>query len=89
MTENELAEFRQQHLGFIFQSYNLLPTMTAAENVALPLMFKGVDKKTRLARARKELKSMGLLGRAHHLPPERRGGLQQRGGIARAFVSSP
>ena len=46
MTENELAEFRQQHLGFIFQSYNLLPTMTAAENVALPLMFKGVDKKT-------------------------------------------
>ena len=49
MTENELAEFRQQHLGFIFQSYNLLPTMTAAENVALPLMFKGVDKKTRLA----------------------------------------
>ena len=52
MTENELAEFRQQHLGFIFQSYNLLPTMTAAENVALPLMFKGVNKKTRLARAR-------------------------------------
>ena len=56
MTENELAEFRQQHLGFIFQSYNLLPTMTAAENVALPLMFKGVDKKTRLARARAKLK---------------------------------
>ena len=68
MTENELAAFRQQHLGFIFQSYNLLPTMTAAENVALPLMFKGVDKKTRLARARKELKAMGLLGRANHLP---------------------
>ena len=45
MTENELAEFRQQHLGFIFQSYNLLPTMTAAENVALPLMFKGVTKR--------------------------------------------
>ena len=66
MTENELAEFRQQHLGFIFQSYNLLPTMTAAENVALPLMFKGVDKKTRLARARKELKSMGLLGHVRY-----------------------
>ena len=78
MTENELAEFRQQHLGFIFQSYNLLPTMTAAENVALPLMFKGVDKKTRLARARKELKSMGLLGRANHLPTEMSGGQQQR-----------
>ena len=87
--ENELAEFRQQHLGFIFQSYNLLPTMTAAENVALPLMFKGVDKKTRLARARKELKSMGLLGRANHLPTEMSGGQQQRVGIARAFVSSP
>ena len=89
MTENELAEFRQQHLGFIFQSYNLLPTMTAAENVALPLMFKGVDKKTRLARARKELKSMGLLGRANHLPTEMSGGQQQRVGIARAFVSNP
>ena len=90
MTENELAEFRQQHLGFIFQSYNLLPTMTAAENVALPLMFKGVDKKTRLARARKELKSMGhrwaaLNNRTHEMS----GGQQQRVGIARAFVSSP
>ena len=63
--------------------------MTAAENVALPLMFKGVDKKTRLARARKELKAMGLLGRANHLPTEMSGGQQQRVGIARAFVSSP
>lgn len=89
MTENELAEFRQQHLGFIFQSYNLLPTMTAAENVALPLMFKGVDKKTRLARARKELKSMGLLGRANHLPTEMSGGQQQRVGIARAIAANP
>ena len=89
MTENELAEFRQQHLGFIFQSYNLLPTMTAAENVALPLMFKGVDKKTRLARARKELKAMGLLGRANHLPTEMSGGQQQRVGIARALVTNP
>ena len=78
-----------KHEGFIFQSYNLLPTMTAAENVALPLMFKGVDKKTRLARARKELKSMGLLGRANHLPTEMSGGQQQRVGIARAFVSNP
>lgn len=89
MTENELAAFRQQHLGFIFQSYNLLPTMTAAENVALPLMFKGVDKKTRLARARKELKAMGLLGRANHLPTEMSGGQQQRVGIARALAMDP
>ena len=89
MNETELAQFRQQHLGFIFQSYNLLPTMTAAENVALPLMFKGIDKKTRLRLARKELKSMGLLGRANHLPTEMSGGQQQRVGIARAFVSNP
>ena len=89
MSETDLARFRQAHLGFIFQSYNLLPTMTAAENVALPLMFKGVDKNTRLALARKELKSMGLLGRANHLPTEMSGGQQQRVGIARAFVSNP
>ena len=78
MTEDELAKFRQAHLGFIFQSYNLLPTMTAAENVALPLMFKGISRSQRLAMARKELKTMGLGGRQ-----------QQRVGIARAFVSKP
>ena len=60
MNEDQLAHFRQAHLGFIFQSYNLLPSMTAAENVALPLMFKGVPAKQRLALARKELKNMGL-----------------------------
>ncbi len=89
MTEDELAKFRQQYLGFIFQSYNLLPTMTAAENVALPLMFKGIDKKTRMDLARRELKSMGLAKRANHLPTEMSGGQQQRVGIARAFVSKP
>lgn len=89
MTENELAEFRQQHLGFIFQSYNLLPTMTAAENVALPLMFKGISRSQRLAMARKELKNMGLGGRAEHMPTEMSGGQQQRVGIARAFVTNP
>ena len=89
MNETELAQFRQQHLGFIFQSYNLLPTMTAAENVALPLMFKGIDKKTRLKLARKELKSMGLLGRANHLPTEMSGGQQQRVAIARALATKP
>ena len=89
MNETELAQFRQQHLGFIFQSYNLLPTMTAAENVALPLMFKGIDKKTRLKLARKELKSMGLLGRANHLPTEMSGGQQQRVAIARALAMRP
>ena len=89
MNEDQLAHFRQAHLGFIFQSYNLLPSMTAAENVALPLMFKGVPAKQRLALARKELKNMGLGGRANHLPTEMSGGQQQRVGIARAFVSRP
>ena len=89
MTEDELAKFRQAHLGFIFQSYNLLPTMTAAENVALPLMFKGISRSQRLAMARKELKNMGLGGRAEHMPTEMSGGQQQRVGIARAFVTNP
>lgn len=89
MSENELAKFRQAHLGFIFQSYNLLPTMTAAENVALPLMFKGLPKAERLRRAKVELASMGLGGRANHLPTEMSGGQQQRVGIARAFASHP
>ena len=89
MTEDELADFRQQHLGFIFQSYNLLPSMTAAENVALPLMFKGMGKKQREKLARKELKKMGLLSRANHKPTEMSGRQQQRVGIARAFVAKP
>ena len=89
MTEDELADFRQQHLGFIFQSYNLLPSMTAAENVALPLMFKGMGKKQREKLARKELKKMGLLSRANHKPTEMSGGQQQRVAIARAVVAKP
>ncbi len=89
MTEDDLALFRQEHLGFIFQSYNLLPSMTAVENVALPLMFKGMPKKQREKRARAELKKMGLLSRADHKPTEMSGGQQQRVGIARAFVAKP
>lgn len=89
MTEDELAKFRQAHLGFIFQSYNLLPTMTAAENVALPLMFKGISRSQRLAMARKELKNMGLGGRAEHMPTEMSGGQQQRVAVARALCYSP
>lgn len=89
MTENELAKFRQEHLGFIFQSYNLLPSMTAAENVALPLMFKGMPRKKRLKLATEELRRMGLASRAGHKPTEMSGGQQQRVGIARAFVARP
>ena len=89
MTENELAAFRQQHLGFIFQSYNLLPTMTAAENVALPLMFKGIDPDVRLLEAKKMLCRVGLKDRMDHFPNQMSGGQQQRVGIARAFVTHP
>ncbi|MDR1184601.1 MAG: ABC transporter ATP-binding protein [Coriobacteriales bacterium] len=89
MNENQLAIFRQENLGFIFQSYNLLPQLTATENVALPLMFAGVDKKRRLEVARHELKRMGMGHRLDHLPREMSGGQQQRVGIARAFVARP
>lgn len=89
MDENELATFRQEHLGFIFQSYNLLASLTAAENVALPLMFKGMARKEREKLAKIELKKMGLLARANHKPTEMSGGQQQRVGIARAFVAKP
>ena len=89
MSETDLARFRQAHLGFIFQSYNLLPTMTAAENVALPLMFKGMGRRQRMALAKQELKNMGLASRMNHLPTEMSGGQQQRVGIARAFVGKP
>jgi putative ABC transport system ATP-binding protein len=87
--EDRLAKFRQKHLGFIFQSYNLLPRLTAAENVALPLMVAGMPKEKRLKRARKVLDIMGLSGRANFLPTEMSGGQQQRVGIARAFAAAP
>lgn len=89
MTEDELAVFRQNNLGFVFQSYNLLPTMTAVENVALPLMFKGISKSKREKIAREQLREMGLGSRMNHKPTEMSGGQQQRVGIARAFVSHP
>lgn len=89
MTENELAVFRQNNLGFVFQSYNLLPTLTAVENVALPLMFKGIPKAKRTAMAEEQLKAMGLGKRMYHKPTEMSGGQQQRVGIARAFAGHP
>ncbi|MDL2215558.1 ABC transporter ATP-binding protein [Ruminococcaceae bacterium OttesenSCG-928-N02] len=89
MNENELATFRQKYLGFVFQSYNLLPALTAAENVALPLVFKGVAKDTREKEAKIELEKMGLGSRAGHKPTEMSGGQQQRVGIARAFIGTP
>ena len=89
MSEKELAVFRRQNIGFIFQSYNLMPQDTALENVAMPLVFKGVSKKEREARAKKMLARVGLKGRMKHRPSQMSGGQQQRVGIARAFISQP
>jgi putative ABC transport system ATP-binding protein len=89
MDEERLAIFRQENLGFIFQSYFLLPQLTAIENAALPLMFSGMSKEQRERRAMLELTKMGLADRALHKPSEMSGGQQQRVGIARAFVARP
>ena len=89
LSENDLAIFRQRYLGFIFQSYNLMSTMTALENTALPLMFKGIDKKTREQSAKAILKTVGLEHRLNHYPSQMSGGQQQRVGIARAFITKP
>lgn len=89
MDENELASFRQKYLGFIFQAYNLLPALTATENVALPLAFRGMPRRRREAIARKMLARVGLGSRADHFPNQMSGGQQQRVGIARAFVTRP
>jgi len=89
LNERKLAIFRRDNVGFIFQSYNLLPTLTALENVALPLVFKRVPKKTRNKRAREMLEAVGLGDRLNHKPSQMSGGQQQRVGIARALVTRP
>lgn len=89
MNENQLVKFRREHVGFIFQSFNLLPTMNAVENVALPLSFRGIPKKIRLARAAKMLSLVGLKKQCFHKPTQMSGGQQQRVGVARALVVKP
>lgn len=89
LSEKKLAKFRQQYLGFVFQSYNLLNQLTALENVAMPLMFKGVSRKRREKIAAKMLKNVSLENRMKHKPSQMSGGQQQRVGIARAFVTKP
>lgn len=89
LNENQLAAFRQKHIGFVFQSYNLLPELTAAENVAMPLMFKGIDPDVRLLEAKKMLCRVGLKDRMDHFPNQMSGGQQQRVAIARALVNNP
>ncbi|WP_442872294.1 ABC transporter ATP-binding protein [Anaerocolumna sp. AGMB13020] len=89
MNENNLAKFRQRYLGFVFQSYNLIGSMTALENVEFPLIFKRVRTKQRKKMAKDMLKQVGLESRLNHKPKEMSGGQQQRVGIARAFVANP
>lgn len=89
LTENQLVSFRRERVGFIFQSYNLLNTMNAIENIALPLSFQGISKKVRIERAKKYLKLVGLNKVGDHMPNQMSGGQQQRVGIARALVVNP
>lgn len=89
LDETELAKFRQENTGFVFQSYNLLPNLTALENVALPLVFRGIAKSKREQAARSILQRVGLGHRLYHYPGQMSGGQQQRAGIARAFITRP
>jgi len=89
MGEHQLAKFRQKYLGFVFQSYNLVNSLTALENVELPLVFKEMPKKLRLKKSREMLEKVALLDRLKHKPNQMSGGQQQRVGIARAFVADP
>ncbi|MCM1039729.1 MAG: ABC transporter ATP-binding protein [Roseburia sp.] len=88
-TENQLVAFRREHIGFIFQSFNLLGTMNAIENVALPLTFQGMDKKSRNKKAEDMLDLVGLTKHKKHRPNQMSGGQQQRVGVARALVVEP
>ncbi len=88
-SDDELADLRNHYIGFIFQSFNLLPKLSALENVALPLVYRGVPGKKRLLRAKEALESVGLSDRENHLPSELSGGQQQRVAIARVLAGDP
>jgi ABC-type lipoprotein export system ATPase subunit len=87
--EKALTEHRRSRVGFVFQSFNLLPRLTAVENVALPLVFVGISERERMARATELLTQVGLADRLDHQPTQLSGGEQQRVAIARALVSQP
>jgi putative ABC transport system ATP-binding protein len=89
MGEQELAEVRNQEIGFVFQTFNLIPRQTALDNVALPLVYAGIGKEERLERAAEVLRSVGLGDRMHHQPNQLSGGQRQRVAIARALVNKP
>ena len=89
LNESQLVKFRRERVGFIFQSYNLIATMNALENVALPLSFRGIPRDVRMKKAKEYLKLVGLEKFMKHMPSQMSGGQQQRVGIARALVVNP
>jgi putative ABC transport system ATP-binding protein len=89
MPDDDLADVRNKEIGFVFQQFNLLPRLTAAENVALPLIYNGTMKKVRMELALAMLEKVGLADRSHHKPNELSGGQNQRVAIARALVNNP
>jgi len=89
LDEKRLVLFRQKYVGFVFQSYNLLPNLTALENVGLPLAFRGIPRRIRDKKAKQMLNSVGLQHHSNRKPSQMSGGQQQRVGIARAFISNP
>lgn len=89
MTDNQLSEVRNREIGFIFQGFNLIPNLTAEENVELPLIYRGMDKKSRKKLAQESLEMVGLGNRMNHKPAEMSGGQQQRVAIARAIAAKP